>query len=119
MTLWVQGYPEQALERANEALTLAQHLEHPFTLARGLYWTSLLHQLRREWQVVSERAETDPRAHSNRNLRFGDNVLFSKMLESDQRGSQHNPRFSYGMLRRLFGVKNRPKNSSKKSKSGS
>ena len=35
-TLWVQGYPDQALERANEALTLAQHLEHPYTLARGL-----------------------------------------------------------------------------------
>ena len=57
-TLWLQGYPDQALERANEALTLAQNLEHPYTLARGLYWTSLLHQLRREWQVVSERAET-------------------------------------------------------------
>jgi predicted ATPase len=57
-TLWVQGYPDQALERANAALTLAQHLEHPYTLARGLYWTSLLHQLRREWQVVSERANT-------------------------------------------------------------
>ena len=57
-TLWLLGYPDQALERANEALTLAQHLEHPYTLARGLYWTTLLHQLRREWQVVSERAET-------------------------------------------------------------
>jgi len=52
------GYPDQALERANEALTLAQHLEHPYTLARGLYYMTLLHQLRREWQVVSERAET-------------------------------------------------------------
>jgi predicted ATPase len=39
-------------------LTLVQNLEHPYTLARGLYWTALLHQLRREWQVVSERAET-------------------------------------------------------------
>jgi class 3 adenylate cyclase/predicted ATPase len=57
-TLWLLGYPEQALERANAALTLAQHLEHPYTLARGLYWTALLHQWRREWQVVSERAET-------------------------------------------------------------
>ena len=57
-TLWLLGYPDQALERANEALTLAQNLEHPYTLARGLYWTALLHQLRREWQVVSERAET-------------------------------------------------------------
>jgi predicted ATPase len=39
-------------------LTLAQHLEHPYTLARGLYYTTLLHQLRREWQVVAERADT-------------------------------------------------------------
>src|SRR5262249_19960113 len=57
-TLWMLGYPDQALERANEALTLAQNLEHPYTLARGLYWTTLLHQWRREWQVVSERAAT-------------------------------------------------------------
>ena len=57
-TLWLQGYPEQALERVNEALTLAQHLEHPYTLARGLYYTTFLHQLRRECQVVSERAAT-------------------------------------------------------------
>jgi len=57
-TLWLQGYPDQALERVNEALTLAQNLEHPYTLARGLYFTTFLHQLRREWQVVYERAET-------------------------------------------------------------
>jgi predicted ATPase len=57
-TLWLLGYPDQALERTNEALALAQHLEHPYTLARGLYWTALLHQLRREWQVVSERVAT-------------------------------------------------------------
>src|SRR5262249_15596546 len=56
-TLWVQGFPDQALERANEALTLAQHLEHPYTLARGLYYTTFLHQLRQEWQVVSQRAQ--------------------------------------------------------------
>jgi predicted ATPase len=58
LTLWLLGSPEQALARVNEALTLAQHLEHPFTLARGLSYTTLLHQLRRECQVVSERAET-------------------------------------------------------------
>jgi predicted ATPase len=59
LTLWMLGYPDQALERMNEALTLAQNLEHPFTLARvGLYYMTFLHQLRREWQAVSERAET-------------------------------------------------------------
>ena len=57
-TLWLLGYLDQALERANEALTLAQHLEHTYTLARVLFSTTLLHQWRREWQVVCERAET-------------------------------------------------------------
>src|SRR5262249_944929 len=55
---WMLGYSDQALQRANEALTLAQSLEHPYTLARALYYTTFLHQLRREWQVVSERAGT-------------------------------------------------------------
>ena len=59
LTLWLLGYPDQALERANEVLILAQNLEHPHTLARaGLYYTTLVHQLRREWQMVSERAAT-------------------------------------------------------------
>jgi predicted ATPase len=58
LTLWLLGYPEQALARVNEVLTLAQHREHPVTLARGLQWTAHLHQLRREWQVVSERTNS-------------------------------------------------------------
>ena len=38
-TLWLLGYPDQALERSNQALTLAQTWSSPYTLARGLYWT--------------------------------------------------------------------------------
>ncbi len=56
-TLWVLGYPDQALAWGNDGLSLAHDLGHPYTLARGLYWNSLLHQFRREWQIVQERAE--------------------------------------------------------------
>ncbi len=28
-TLWLLGYPDQALQRSHEALTLAQELAHP------------------------------------------------------------------------------------------
>ena len=31
--LWLLGYPDQALQRSHEALTLAQELSHPFSLA--------------------------------------------------------------------------------------
>ena len=36
-TLWHLGYPDQALKRSQEALTLAQELSHPFSLAFALY----------------------------------------------------------------------------------
>ena len=34
--LWFLGYPDQALKRSHEALTLAQELSHPFSLAFAL-----------------------------------------------------------------------------------
>jgi len=55
--LWMLGYPDQALKRSHEALTLARELSHPFTLAFALHFGAHLHQLRREWQVVQERAK--------------------------------------------------------------
>ena len=35
--LWLLGYPDQALERSREALTLAQELSHPYSLAYALH----------------------------------------------------------------------------------
>ncbi len=51
------GYPEQALKRSHEALSLAQELSHPFSLAFALNLAAILHQFRREGQAVRERAE--------------------------------------------------------------
>jgi predicted ATPase len=55
--LWLLGYPEQALKRSREALTLAQELSHPFSLAVALCWAATLHQCRREEQLARERGE--------------------------------------------------------------
>jgi predicted ATPase/DNA-binding winged helix-turn-helix (wHTH) protein len=54
--LWFLGYPDQALERSQEALALAQELSHPFSLALALDYATILHQFRRERQAVQERA---------------------------------------------------------------
>jgi predicted ATPase len=43
--------------RSQEALTLAQKLAHPFSLAFALSFATMLHQYRRERQAVQERAE--------------------------------------------------------------
>ncbi len=49
-TLWFLGYPDQALKRSQEALTLPQELNHPDSLAAALGWSALFHQYRREVQ---------------------------------------------------------------------
>jgi TOMM system kinase/cyclase fusion protein len=54
--LWYLGYPDQALRRIHDALTLAQELSHPFSLAFALAFAAWLHQLRREAQAVQEQA---------------------------------------------------------------
>jgi predicted ATPase len=55
--LWMLGYPDQALKRLHEALTLARDLSHPFSLATTLWGAGILHQLRGEEKAVQERAE--------------------------------------------------------------
>jgi predicted ATPase len=56
-TLWMLGYPDQALTRSQEMFTLAQELSHAYSLARALYYAAMLHGLRREWSISQERAE--------------------------------------------------------------
>jgi tetratricopeptide (TPR) repeat protein len=51
------GYPDQALTRIHEALTLAQELAHPISLAAALYYAALLHYVRREGPAAQECAE--------------------------------------------------------------
>jgi predicted ATPase len=55
--LWLLGYPDQALTRSIEALTLAQKLSHPLSLASALIGADTLYNFRREEQAAQERAE--------------------------------------------------------------
>lgn len=56
LTLWFLGYPDQALERADDAVTLAEQLSHPFSLVLALTFSAFVHQYRHEVDVVQERA---------------------------------------------------------------
>ena len=53
----VLGYPDQALQKSHEVLTLAQELAHPFSMALALVVAAWFHQYCREEQVVQEQAE--------------------------------------------------------------
>ncbi len=56
-SLWVRGYPEQALCKANEALTLAQALANPLVRSQALVCVAWLHQYRREIPAMREQVE--------------------------------------------------------------
>jgi TOMM system kinase/cyclase fusion protein len=56
-TQWLLGYPDQAVQRSHEALSLAQKIAHPFSLAHALCFVAGIHQFRREGQAVQEQAE--------------------------------------------------------------
>jgi predicted ATPase len=56
-TLWLLGYPEQALARIHKALMLAHELSHPPSLAFARCLAALVVQWRRDVPAVYEHAE--------------------------------------------------------------
>jgi len=57
LTLWLLGYPAQALGHIHAALTLAHALRHPSSLAFARRWAAHVSQLRRDVRAVYEHAE--------------------------------------------------------------
>ena len=57
MSLWLLGYPDQAVASIQAALALAQQLAHPLSLTMALRWAAVLHHLRREVSLTQARAE--------------------------------------------------------------
>ena len=49
--------PDQALTRAYQALTVAQALSHPLSVAWALFCAAVLHRYRQEWHATQEQAE--------------------------------------------------------------
>jgi hypothetical protein len=56
-TLWFLGFPEQALARSYESLTLAEELSHPLSLAFAHHFIARVHQHRREGRLAKEHAD--------------------------------------------------------------
>jgi hypothetical protein len=54
--LWLVGQPDQAVERADRAVALATELDHPYSLAYGLFHSGFLHLWRREPELAADRA---------------------------------------------------------------
>jgi class 3 adenylate cyclase/predicted ATPase len=57
LVLWCLGYPDQALARSQETVTLAQQMARPHSLVFALRSAAVFHQLRLEVHCTQERAE--------------------------------------------------------------
>jgi predicted ATPase len=69
--LWWLGYPDQALQKSREALTLAQGLSHPHSLAFALgFAAAWLHQYRHEVPLTYEWAEATFRLSTEQGFAF-------------------------------------------------
>jgi predicted ATPase len=68
--LWLLGHPDQALQRSQEALHLAQALSHPFSLAFALVYAAGVRQFRREEQAAQQGAEAAIALSSEQGFRF-------------------------------------------------
>lgn len=56
LCLWMLGFPDQALKLADDAISLANKLNHPYSMAYALFHTGLFHLWRGEMDIVGERA---------------------------------------------------------------
>jgi predicted ATPase/class 3 adenylate cyclase len=57
MLLWMNGFPDRAREKAEEAVRLAERLRHPQSIAYAHFHTGLIHIWRREAERAAEHAQ--------------------------------------------------------------
>ena len=56
VSLWMLGFPDQALARARESISRARQLPHPPSLQHALYHANVLHYFRRDAAAAREAA---------------------------------------------------------------
>jgi predicted ATPase/type II secretory pathway predicted ATPase ExeA len=59
LTRWLLGYPDQALGKNHDALSLARELSHSFSVGAALHTAAWLHQYRQEGTAVQAYAEEE------------------------------------------------------------
>ncbi|TIS39496.1 MAG: hypothetical protein E5W95_13230 [Mesorhizobium sp.] len=58
VSLWMLGFPDQALVRAQESIARARQLPHPPSMQHALYYATVLHYYRRDATAAREVAAT-------------------------------------------------------------
>ena len=78
LVLWCCGYPDQALRRIQEALSLEHELAHAHSLVLARCWAAWLHQFcRRHEHILQEPTETAITIAAEQGLSFYSGILAS------------------------------------------
>ena len=77
-SLWLLGYPDQAVVSSQSSLELAQQLDHPFSLTIALVFAAMLHHCRREAPLTQ--ARTEDRHNVGRGTKLSATTGASKIL---------------------------------------
>jgi predicted ATPase len=80
LALWYLGYPDQALQVGQQAVTLAQELSHPYSLVFALESMAEISQFHRETQRTQEWAEALMALSTEQRFAFW--LVSGKMLRS-------------------------------------
>ena len=97
VALWFLGYPDQALLRSREAITVAQEMSHPFSLSAAHHFAGTLHMLRREGDATLEQAEAAIAIAAEQG--FGFFIAYDTMLKGWALAEQGRPKEGISMLR--------------------
>ncbi len=98
--LWTQGYPDQAIARIEEALTLAGNLGDPFSLAYAQCGAAIVYHLRREPAPARRWAQAAARIASERGYPFvltWANILGGAALTAEGQPEDGMRRLTHGL----------------------
>jgi tetratricopeptide (TPR) repeat protein len=70
MALWYLGYPDHALQRGQEAITLAEELAHPMSLSIAMHFVANLRLLRGEVQAAHRQIDAVLEVGSEQDFAF-------------------------------------------------
>jgi predicted ATPase len=74
MTLWLLGYPDQAIASSREALRLGREVSHAHTHAQVLTFAGMLHQFRREVPGLRETVDALVKLAAEQGMPFWSNA---------------------------------------------
>ena len=100
--LWIQGYPDQALQQVCQAYDLADSQSNPSTRGFALVFIAFIHQLRREEAACQEKAEAVITLSREKDI--ADNIIWASFIRGWAIARQGRPEEGLAQLRESVAI---------------